>query len=169
MPRRAGSPATAGSTSRLRRGLPTRQQLDALVPDRPAQLLSYDGHTAWVNTRALKAAGITKKTPNPPNGIIVKDARTGEPTGVLKEAAIGLVSRHVPAATRADRLAALRTAIEEAHRDGITSIQDAAATAEDLDLYAEARRDGELLVRIYAALKASGALSEQRSPSSMRS
>lgn len=142
-------------------GLPTRQQLDALVPDRPAQLLSYDGHTAWVNSRALKLAGITKKTPNPANGIIVKDARTGEPTGVLKEAAIGMVSRHVPAVTRAERLMALRAAIEDAHRNGVTSIQDAAAVADDLDLYAEARRDGELLVRIYAALKASGAVSEQ--------
>jgi predicted amidohydrolase YtcJ len=142
-------------------GLPTKQQLDALVPNRPAELLSYDGHTAWVNSRALKLAGITKKTPNPPNGIIVKDARTGEPTGVLKEAAIGLVSRHVPATTRAERLASLRATIEDAHRNGVTSIQDAAAVADDLDLYAEARRDGELLVRIYAALKASGAVSEQ--------
>jgi predicted amidohydrolase YtcJ len=141
-------------------GLPTKQQLDALVPDRPAQLVSYDGHTAWVNSRALKLAGITKKTPNPPNGVIVKDARTGEPTGVLKEAAIALVSRHVPAITRAERLAALRATIEEAHRNGVTSIQDTTAIADDLDLYAEARRDGELLVRIYAALKASGAVSE---------
>jgi predicted amidohydrolase YtcJ len=142
-------------------GLPTKQQLDAIVPNRPAQLLSYDGDTAWVNSRALKLAGITKKTPNPPNGIIVKDPRTGEPTGVLKEAAIGLVSRHVPAMTRAERADALRAVIEQAHRNGVTSLQDASAIADDLDLYAEARRDGELLVRIYAALKASGALSEQ--------
>ena len=143
-------------------GLPTRQQLDALIPNRPAQLISYDGQTAWVNTRALKAAGITKKTPNPRNGIIVRDARTGEPTGVLKDAAINLVSRHVPPVTAADRLATLRTAIEQAHREGITSIQDAGATAEDLELYADARRDGELLVRVYAALKSSGAMSEQQ-------
>jgi predicted amidohydrolase YtcJ len=141
-------------------GLPTRQQLDAIVPNRPAQLLSYDGHTAWVNTRALKLAGITRKTPNPPNGIIVKDARSGEPTGVLKEAAVGLVSRHLPATLRADRVTALRAAIEQAHRNGITSVQNASGSAEDLDVYSEARRDGELLVRVYAALSAAGSLTE---------
>jgi len=141
-------------------GLPTRQQLDAIVPTRPAQLLSYDGHTAWVNTRALKLAGITKHTPNPPNGIIVKDPRTGEPTGVLKEAAVGLVSRLLPASLHADRAAALRAAIEEAHRNGITSIQSAGGTVEDFELFSEARRDGELLVRVYAALTASGGLTE---------
>ena len=127
--------------------LPTRQQLDTILPNRPAQLLSYDGHAAWVNTRALKLAGITRKTPNPPNGIIVKDPRTGEPTGVLKEAAIGLVTRHLPATLRADRMAALRSVIEEAHRNGVTSLQNSTGNAEDLELYAEARRDGELLVQ----------------------
>jgi predicted amidohydrolase YtcJ len=141
-------------------GLPTRLQLDAIVPNRPAQLLSYDGHSAWVNSRALKLAGITRKTPNPPNGIIVKDSKTGEPTGVLKEAAIGLVSRHLPATMRADRVAALRAAIEEAHRNGITSVQNASGNAEELEVYSEARREGELLVRVYSALSASASLSE---------
>ena len=68
-------------------GLPTRQQLDALVPDRPAYMTCYDGHTAWANSRALALAGITAKTPDPTGGVIVKDPRTGEPTGVLKESA----------------------------------------------------------------------------------
>jgi predicted amidohydrolase YtcJ len=141
-------------------GLPTRQQLDALVPNRPAQLLSYDGHAAWVNTRALKLAGITKKTTNPPNGIIVKDPRTGEPTGVLEEAAVGLVSRHLPATTHADRLAALRAAVEEAHRNGVTSVQNSSGNADEFEIYSEARRDGDLLVRVYSALSAAGALSD---------
>ena len=69
--------------------MPTRQLLDALVPDRPAYLTSYDGHTGWANTKALKLAGITRRTTTPANGIIVKDPRTGEPTGVLKEARWG--------------------------------------------------------------------------------
>ena len=142
-------------------GLPTRQQLDAIVPDRPAQIISYDGHTSWVNTRALKLARITKKTPNPPRGVIVKDPRTGEPTGVLKEAAMALVSSHVPQSTRADRATALRTAISEAQRNGITSVQNAGGTAEDFQLYAEARREGDLGVRVYSALSAPAVLTEQ--------
>ena len=97
-------------------GLPTRQMLDALVNDRPAQIVSYDGHTSWVNTKALRLAGITKRTPDPKNGVIVKDPRTGEPTGVLKEAAMSLVSKVVPAPTRDDRARALRAAVSEASR-----------------------------------------------------
>src|SRR5918911_356800 len=58
-------------------GLPTRAQLDAVVPDRPAAMTCYDGHSLWVNSRALAAAGITKDTPDPKNGVIVKDPKTG--------------------------------------------------------------------------------------------
>jgi predicted amidohydrolase YtcJ len=141
-------------------GLPTRQQLDAIVSDRPAQIISYDGHTSWVNTRALRLAGITKRTPNPPQGVIVKDPRTGEPTGVLKEAAMALVSSHVPTATPADRASALRAAIVEAQRNGITSVQNASGNAADFEIYADARRDGDLGVRVYSALSTAGALSE---------
>ncbi len=141
-------------------GLPTRQQLDAIVPDRPAQVISYDGQTSWVNSRALRLARITKKTPNPAGGVIVKDPKTGEPTGVLKQAAMTLVGSHVPAATQADRAAALRSAIGEAQRNGITSVQNASGSTEDFELYAEARRDGDLGVRVYSALSAPGALTE---------
>src|SRR5262245_1456605 len=72
-------------------GLPTRQQLDALVPDRPVYLTAYDGHTGWANSRALKLAGITRKTRNPVNGTVVKESRTGEPTGALQENAMDLM------------------------------------------------------------------------------
>jgi predicted amidohydrolase YtcJ len=140
-------------------GLPTRQQLDTIVSDRPAQIISYDGHTSWVNTRALRLARITRKTPHPPGGVIVKDPKTGEPTGVLKEAAMALVGSHVPASTGTERAAALRAAIGEAQRNGITSVQSASGNAEDFELYTEARRDGELGVRVYSALETSGALS----------
>ena len=114
--------------------------LDALVPNRPARIVSYDGHTAWVNTRALKLAKITRHTPNPVNGVIVKDPRTGEPTGVLKESAMSLVSRVVPTPTREDRARALRLAVTAAQRYGVTSVQVAGGTAEDLELYDEAAR-----------------------------
>ncbi|HEX6163814.1 MAG TPA: amidohydrolase [Vicinamibacterales bacterium] len=140
--------------------MPTRQMLDALVPDRPAYLVAYDGHTGWANTKALKAAGITRRTPSPANGVIVKDPRTGEPTGALKEAAMALMSAAAPKPTEEDRLAAARAAIDEAHRFGITSVQDAGAGAENLDLYDRLRKRKELTLRVYQALRADATLTE---------
>ena len=81
--------------------LPDKKYLDELFPDRPAYLEGYDGHTYWANSKALALAGITKDTPNPPNGVIVRDPATGEATGALKEAAHGLVGKIVPKPTRA--------------------------------------------------------------------
>lgn len=135
-------------------GLPTRQLLDQLVPDRPAYLTAYDGHTAWANSRALKLAGITRATPDPPGGIVVKDPRSGLPTGVLKEAAMALVAKAAPQPTREDRLAAIRAAIGEAQRFGVTSVQNAGGSVDDLELYDELRKRGELTVRVYQALSA---------------
>ena len=132
-------------------GLPTRQQLDAVVPDRPVYLVAYDGHTGWANTKALQAAGITRRTQSPPHGLVVKDPRTGEPTGVLKEAAQALMQKVLPQPTRADRLRALRAAIQEAQRFGVTSVQNAGGSPEDMALFDELRTAGELQLRVYAA------------------
>jgi len=140
-------------------GLPTRQQLDQLVPDRPAYFTAYDGHTGWANSKALAAAGITRRTPNPKNGTIVKDPRTGEPTGVLKEAAMSLVTKALSPVTREDRLAALRQAIDVAHEVGVTSVQNAGGSVEDFVLYDELRAQGELDLRVYNALSASAGFS----------
>ena len=140
--------------------MPTRQLLDALVPDRPAYLIAYDGHTGWANTKALKAAGITRHSKAPANGEIVKDRRTGEPTGALKEAAMSLMTAAAPRPTDEDRLAAIRAAIDESHRYGITSAQDAGGAAADLDLFARLRKRGELTLRVYQALRADNTLTE---------
>jgi predicted amidohydrolase YtcJ len=140
--------------------MPTRQMLDALVPDRPAYLVAYDGHTGWANTAALKAAGITRTTKNPAGGIIVKDPRTGEPTGALKETAMALMSKVAPQPTEEDRLAAISAAIDEAHRLGITSVQDAGGPAGDLELYDRLRRRNQLTLRIYQALRADASLTQ---------
>jgi predicted amidohydrolase YtcJ len=140
--------------------LATRQQLDAVVRDRPVQLLSPDGHIAWVNSAALKRAGITRQTPAPADGSIVKDARTGEPTGVLKEAAVELVTRVMPPATREQQGRALRAAIQEAHRNGITSVQNAGGTQNEFELYADALKSGDLSVRVYSALTVDGPVTE---------
>src|SRR5688572_7146169 len=79
-------------------GLPHRRLLDEAVPDRPAFMTGYDGHTGWANSRALAAAGITRDTPDPVGGVIVRD-ESGEPTGVLKETAQRLVRGLVPEPT----------------------------------------------------------------------
>ena len=142
-------------------GLPTRQMLDAVVPDRPAYLTAYDGHTGWANSLALERAGITHDTPDPPNGVIEKDPRTGEPTGVLKETAMGLVTRVLPQASRDDRLNAIRSAIEAAHRLGVTSVQNASGSPEEFALYDEIRRDGHLAVRVYSAISVGPDASEE--------
>ena len=142
-------------------GLPTRQMLDAVVPDRPAYLTAYDGHTGWANSLALERAGITRDTPDPPNGVIEKDPRSGEPTGVLKETAMGLVTRVLPQASRDDRLNAIRSAIETAHRLGVTSVQNASGSAEEFALYDEIRRDGDLTVRVYSAISVGPDVSDE--------
>lgn len=141
-------------------GLPTRQWLDELVPDRPAYMTCYDGHTAWVNSRALELAGVTKDTPDPANGVVVKDPVTGEPTGVLKEAAMALVSKILPETTAADRVRAIKAAVKEANRFGITSVQEAGSNESQIALFEEVRKSGDLNVRVYAALSATDTLTE---------
>ena len=141
-------------------GLPTRQMLDALVPDRPAYLTAYDGHTGWANTQALKLARITRRTKNPSDGTIVKDPRTGEPTGVLKESAMQLMHAVAPQPTREDTIAAIRAGLDEAHRFGVTSVQNAGGSPEDLDLYNDLRKRGELTLRVYQALSADASLTD---------
>ena len=162
----ASKPANAWVTGRgwlyspFPDGSPTRQQLDEIVRDRPAVMTCYDGHSIWVNSVVLAMAGITRDTPNPPNGIIVKDPKTGEPTGHLKEAAAGLVRHVMPQPTDADRRAALRAAVAEAHRFGITSIQNAGGSLEEMEIYEQARQAGELQVRAYLALSAEAGLTD---------
>ena len=135
---------------------PTRQLLDAAVADRPAYLLSRDGRAAWLNTKALRRAGITRHTRAPVDGVIVKELRGGSPTGVLKGTAVALAARIVPRTTRDDRARGLRAAIREAHRNGVTSVQDIIARADDFMLYDEARREGDLNVRIYTSINVDG-------------
>lgn len=132
-------------------GTPTKAQLDAVVADRPAVMSCYDGHSIWVNSKALEMAGITKDTPNPVNGEVVKDPRTGEPTGHLKESATDLVTGIMPKLTEADRHAALRAAVAHAHMFGVTSVQNAGGDPDEMDLYDQAKRAGELQVRTYLA------------------
>jgi hypothetical protein len=132
--------------------LPHKKDLDSVLPDRPAYLRAYDGHSAWVNSRALALAGITKNTPDPPGGVIVRDPATGEPTGVLKERpAQDLIRKCIPLPSEEERLAALRAALAEARRVGLTRVHSAAYDVPELPLYAKLRAQGELTARFYMA------------------
>ncbi len=130
---------------------PSRRDLDALVPDRPAEIKSADGHSSWVNSKALEIAGVTRATPDPPNGRIERDS-SGEPTGTLRESAKRLVSRHVPESTPAEYAEGLRRGIELANRLGITSLIEANAGDRFLAAYTEAERTGRLTARVLASL-----------------
>lgn len=131
---------------------PRKEDLDALVPDRPAVMDSADGHSAWANSRALALAGVTKDTPDPFGGRIERDPKSGEPTGTLRESAAGLVERLVPEPRPEDLIKGLRAGLEAANRFGIASIIEASAGPDLLDAYAALDRGGELTVRVLASL-----------------
>jgi predicted amidohydrolase YtcJ len=135
-------------------GVPRREQLDQVVPDRPVYLLNRDHHAAWVNSRALELAGITRDTPDPASGRIDRDER-GEPVGALQEGAMDLVS--VPATTAEERYAGLLRAQRLLHAFGITAWQDAMVCAtngyDDIsDAYLRAAETGELTATVVGAL-----------------
>lgn len=133
--------------------LPTREQLDAAISDRPAVMRCFDGHSIWVNSKALALAGITKNTPDPPNGFIVRDPKTGEPSGLLKETpAQALVNRVIPPPSADDQRRALKAAIAEAHKYGVTSVVEAAGSPEGFEFLDQARRAGDLNLRVYYSL-----------------
>jgi predicted amidohydrolase YtcJ len=132
-------------------GLPDKKLVDEIVPDRPVYLLAYDGHTSLANSKALQEAGITRKTPDPPSGIIVRDPASGEPTGVLKEAAGQLLTKVIPPLTREEELARLTKAIHYASSLGLTRLISAGADAERVELFDEIRQKGELTTRLFMA------------------
>jgi len=131
---------------------PSKDDLDKLVPDRPARLESADGHSSWVNSMALKIGGVTRTTPDPPGGRIERDPKTGEPTGTLRESAADLVDEHIPELAPADYIRGLRAGLEMARRFGITSIIEADARERILDAYAVLDRSGEMTLRVLASL-----------------
>jgi predicted amidohydrolase YtcJ len=126
---------------------PTRADLDAAVPDRPVLLVHYSHHQAVANSRALAAAGITRATPDPPGGEIARD-RSGEPTGLLFERAIGAVETASRAGWESRFVQVARAASLRYAALGITTIQDAAVTPAMAGRYAEARAAGALAIDV---------------------
>jgi hypothetical protein len=131
-------------------GLPSRLQLDAIVPLRPAFLVSYDGHTGWANSMALRLASVTRETKDPPGGEIVRDPK-GEPTGVLKENAMELVGRLAPKLLPHEKERALRKGIAHVAAWGLTSVHQAGIGEEDLELLSRTL-DAVPRLRVYVAL-----------------
>ncbi len=134
-------------------GAPDRQSLDRVTGSQPAALSSSDGHTLWVNSAALRAAGITRATADPPAGRIERDAR-GEPTGVLRESASTLVTRLVPPTTAAEYEAGLLRALAAMNRVGIVSFQEASAREGMVAAYRAVARAGKLTARARLSLYA---------------
>ena len=131
---------------------PGRELLDGIVPDRPAFFAAEDGHSAWVNSRALALAGIEAGTPDPANGRIERDPTSGEPTGTLRESAVDLVARLLPTPSAQELEDALRRSVAYLNSVGITALQEASASQEALEAYRALDRRGELSLRVVAAL-----------------
>lgn len=140
--------------------LPNRADLDGFSGEMPVFLVAYDGHTAWVNGKALELAGITAATPQPEFGEIVRD-QNGQPTGLLKEGgAMNLVRSRIPETTRAEKRRALLRGLAEARRLGLTAIQNASGSEEELSLYEELDREGLLTLRTISAMRLTADLKE---------
>jgi predicted amidohydrolase YtcJ len=129
--------------------LPTKELIDSFTPDIPIFVNRLDGHMALANSLALELAGVTRQTLDPPGGVIVRDPKTGEPTGILKDAAQSFVWKVVSPSTFDEKLGAARAASEYAARLGVTSVQDMSAGA-DVGVYQTLLDRGELKTRIYA-------------------
>jgi len=133
---------------------PSKALLDAISTQRPIFLGGADGHSSWVNSKALALAGIDRDTPDPPNGIIERDASTREATGTLRESAQDLVRAVVPPLSAAARRDGLLRALNRANGFGITSIDDADAGADELAAYRDLDRSGQLTARVVASIPA---------------
>jgi len=130
--------------------LPTKELIDPFTPDVPVLVSRYDGHMALANSLALRLAGITAQTPDPPGGVIVRDAQ-GNPTGALKDAALDLMDKVIPPLSHERRVKAARRALAYAASLGVTSVQHMNPDYADIAAYSELLRRGELTTRIYAA------------------
>jgi len=129
--------------------LPRREWIDAVTPDNPVCVNRHDGHMVLANSLALAMAGITAKTPVPPGGEILKDPETGEPTGILKDAAMELVTRHISAPTLESKINAAEAALRQAAQNGVTSTHDMAYSTGNLGVYRELLDSRKLTCRIF--------------------
>jgi predicted amidohydrolase YtcJ len=135
---------------------PRKETLDAVVADIPAALYSEDGHSTWVNTKALELAGVTKDTRDPPGGVIERDPKTGEPSGTLRESAARLVGKIIPDFTADEIARGLEEYQKMALGFGITTAHEASLdrSGNSLAAYKALEREGKLRMRFRASLYA---------------
>jgi len=129
--------------------LPQKEQIDPVTPDIPVFVTRLDLHMGLANSLALMLAGITFETPDPPGGMIVRHPETGEPTGILKDAAMDMIRRAIPQPSERDIDEAMATAMQHAAQVGVTSVQDVTSW-QDLEVFRKFHRKKKLTVRIYA-------------------
>lgn len=130
---------------------PTAEDLDEVVPDRPVLLSRVDGHAGWVNSKAMRLANISKDTPDPVGGKIVRDVG-GNATGIFIDEAEGLIKQVIPQPSKDENAKALELALEILRSNGLTSVHDAGIHSYIWDLYKEFADNGKLTARIYAMI-----------------
>lgn len=135
--------------------LPRKEWIDAVTPDNPVCVNRHDGHMALVNSLALKLSGITKDTPPPDGGEILRDPMTGEPTGILKDAAMDLVMDHIPEPSLEKRLRAVEAGLAHAKSLGVTSIHDMEYTS-SFEVYKKLLEQNKLTAHLYVYVPISG-------------
>src|SRR5690242_12021180 len=135
---------------------PTQEILTRAAPDNPVVLTGLHTFATWVNRKALDAAGVTRATPDPPNGKILRDT-SGNPTGVLTDRAQALITHALPPVTMEQRKQAIAVAAQECLRHGLTSVHEARVSHEDIDAYRALIREGKLPLRIYVMLDGANA------------
>lgn len=123
---------------------PTRQDLDAVISDRPVWLSRVDGHAGWANSKALELAGITRDTPSPEGGEIIKDAK-GEPTGILIDTAMGLLRKHIPTLSDEQLMRYQEAAFTHLLSEGITQVHDAGVSYQALSNYRKLAEQGNMI------------------------
>ncbi len=133
------------------KSFPTFSELDAATGSRPAFLVRVDGHAAWVNSAALRLAGISATTPDPQGGRILRDAK-GNPTGVLVDGAVDLVSRLIPMPTESERRKQLLEGLRELRNEGFAAVADMGVSLQELAAYRALASENALPIRVFAYL-----------------
>lgn len=131
---------------------PAKEILDAIIPDRPIAIVSYDGHSMWVNSVTLERARITKDTPDPDGGRIERDPETGQPSGTLRETAFKLIEGVIPDHSMEERKKALLAYQEMANRAGITMSHDAMLDAQAIAAFNALAEEDQLKMRFRGAI-----------------
>lgn len=127
-------------------------ELNRVSPDNPVWFAGLHGYNGWANAKALEAAGITRDTPDPAGGKIFRDPESGAPTGILANAAQGMVTRHMPPLTAAQREKAFMIAGEELLSNGLTSVHDARISQADIEALRSLKKKKKLKIRYYIML-----------------